>query len=60
LLLLIPGAALVAIGLIVGPKGLWELGIAIMLIGGGPGVISAALLGSGAVSRWASRHKLFA
>lgn len=60
LLLLVPGAALVAIGLVFGPKWLWELGIAIMLIGGGPGVISAGLLGSSAVSRWASRHKLFA
>jgi hypothetical protein len=48
------------IGLAVGPRVLWEVGIAVLLIGGGPAVISATLFGAGAVSRWASRRRLFA
>ena len=60
LLLVIPGIVLLILGFVVGPKVLWEVGIAVLAIGGGPGVIGAALLGSSGVSRWASRHKLFA
>jgi hypothetical protein len=59
-LLLVPGVALVVVGLAVGPRILWEVGIAVLLIGGGPAVISWALLGASAVSRWSSRRKLFA
>jgi hypothetical protein len=60
LLFAIPGIVLLIVGFVVGPKVLWEVGIALLLIGGGPGVIGASLLGSSGVSRWASRHKLFA
>jgi hypothetical protein len=59
-LLLIPGIALLVIGLVVGTRIVWEVGIAVLLIGGGPAVISWALLGASVVSRWSSRHKLFA
>jgi hypothetical protein len=54
------GAALAVLGFVLGPRVLWEVGIAVLLIGGGPAVIGGALTGSSAVSRWASRHKLFA
>ncbi len=58
--MLIPAIALIVIGLVVGTRPVWEVGIAVLLIGGGPAVISGALLGASAVSRWASRRKLFA
>jgi hypothetical protein len=59
-LLGVPGVVLVILGFVLGPRVLWEVGIALLLIGGGPVVISWALLGSSAVSRWAARRKLFA
>jgi hypothetical protein len=58
--LAIPGVVLLVLGFVLGPRVLWEVGIAVLLIGGGPAVIGGALTGSSAVSRWASRHKLFA
>lgn len=60
LLFLVPGIVLLIVGVVAGPKVLWEVGIALLLIGGGPGVIGWSLLGSSAVSRWAARRKLFA
>ena len=45
-LLLIPGIALLVIGLAIGPRVLWEVGLAVLLIGGGPAVISGTLLAS--------------
>jgi hypothetical protein len=59
-LFLLPGIVLLVIGLAAGPRVLWEVGIALLLIGGGPAVISATLAAASGVSRWAARHKLFA
>jgi hypothetical protein len=56
----IPGIVLLVLGFVVGPRVLWEVGIALLLIGGGPAIIGAVLMGSSGVSRWASRHRLFA
>ncbi len=56
----IPGIVLVVLGFALGTRVLWEVGLAVLLIAAGPAVIGGALGGSGAVSRWASRHKLFA
>jgi hypothetical protein len=59
-LVLIPGIVLLVVGLVAGPRVRWEVGIALLLIGGGPLVISATLMAASGVSRWAARHKLFA
>ena len=59
-LLLVPGIALLVIGLAAGPRVLWEIGIVVLLIGGGPAVIGGGLLGASGVSRWSSRRKPFA
>jgi hypothetical protein len=56
----VPGIVLLVLGFVLGPRVLWEVGIALLLIGGGPAVIGVALTGSSGVSRWASRHRLFA
>jgi hypothetical protein len=59
-LLAVPGIVLLILGFVLGPRVLWEVGIALLLIGGGPAVIGISLVGSSGVSRWASRHRLFA
>jgi hypothetical protein len=56
----VPGIVLLILGFVLGPRVLWEVAIALLLIGGGPAVIGFSLMGSSGVSRWASRHKLFA
>jgi hypothetical protein len=59
-LLIVPGVVLLVLGFVLGTRVLWEVGIAVLLIGGGPAVVSWTLLGASAVSRWAARRKLFA
>ena len=54
------GIVLVVVGVLVSTRTVWEVGIALLLIGGGPAVVSIALLLGSAVTRWAARRKLFA
>ena len=59
-LLTIPGIVLVVVGLVASIRWMWPVGIALALIGSAPIVVAFSLLSSGAVSRWAARHNLFA
>jgi uncharacterized membrane protein HdeD (DUF308 family) len=59
-LLAIPGIVLVVVGLVASIRWMWPVGIALLLIGSAPIVVAFSLLSSGAISRWAARHKLFA
>jgi hypothetical protein len=59
-LLAVPGIVLVVVGLVASIRWMWPVGIALLLIAGGPMVVAFSLLSSGTVSRWAARHNLFA
>jgi hypothetical protein len=59
-LLAIPGIVLIVAGLVAGIRWMWPVGIAAVLIASGPLVVGFSLVSGGAVSRWASRRKLFA
>ena len=59
-LLAIPGIVLVVVGLVVGIRWMWPVGIALLLLASIPLVVAFSLLSSGAVSRWAAKRKMFA
>jgi hypothetical protein len=61
--LLLVGAVTGIVGVvfvIIGTGFLFGLGLALLVIAGGPTVVGLGLLLAGLVSRWAARHRLFA
>ena len=61
--ILVIGAVLAVVGIVlilIGHGWSVGVGIAVLLLAGGPLVIGFGLLSGGAVARWAARHKLFA
>lgn len=61
--LLLVGGVIAIIGavfVIIGTGFLFGLGLALLVIGGGPAIVGLGLLLAGVISRWAARHRSFA
>jgi MFS family permease len=56
LIFAVPGALLIALA----PGVWWMVGVAIVVLAGGPAVVGGALLASALVARWTARHRSFA